>query len=581
MTLPNPDRTLLKPHDTTLRSALQVAARLVLILGFVVMTNVGFVQRVELLLSTHRYATLVPYLLIWGLAVVAILAAAFHPITWVRLFWTAIMAVSSAAAWGYHHASQSEVTVFDIVSLWNARHEAGRAAEFYGQHMALAGAVLAIGLVVLALPVGVRGRFSRWLARLFWLPAVPIAIIAAIVVMKGGGGSQAMPSQFTPVALTSLASAKIALQGAPARHAVAWQPAAGPKRNIVMLIDESIRAEYLDLSPGNPHTPRLAALASRFVDFGPAVSGGNCSNYSNAILRFGASRKDVTGSINTNPTIFAFAKKAGYRTVFIDAQAGNITNPGLMQNFMTMAERADIDSFHALRDVSSAEADFQLAGIVAEELKKGGPVFIYANKNGAHFPYDDAYPANEALYHPTMAEAGRNDPVARVASYRNAIAWSVDRFMERLFGTADLANTTVVYTSDHGQDLDPQGLGHCQVENPDVRTALVPLMVATGDAALRASLAAAAVERRGLASHFQIVPSVLSWMGYRAADLATVYDESLTSGTRQPAFTSGDVFGMFSGEVRWTPADPLNDHVEAPGRSLLPSPQPATAGAQG
>lgn len=338
-----------------------------------------------------------------------------------------------------------------------------------------------------------------------------------------------------------------------------------------MLIDESIRYEYLDLTPGNPHTPKLASLANRFVNFGPTVSGGNCSNYSNAILRLAASRKDVTGTINTSPTIWQYAKLAGYRTVFIDAQAGGITNPGLMQNFMSMTEKADIDSFHAIRDVGSDMADARLAEIIAAELKAGGPVFIYANKNGAHFPYDHAYPAEAARYHPTMTEAGADTEKSRIASYRNAISWSVDDFMEKLFAEADFTGTTLLYTSDHGQNLNSGKLTHCVVENPDPRTALVPLMVSTDDSELRAKLAESAAQRRGAMSHFEIVPSVLAWMGYDEADIATVYPASLSGGSPgQPAFTTGDVFGLFTSEVHWTPVDTSIDYREPAERILMP-----------
>lgn len=575
-----PDRKMLKAPQTA-HSRFRIAFKIVLIAALVAMTNWGFGDRVGLLVDNSRYGTLIPYVAIWGVALLAVVIAAFQPNHWVRLFWAIPIALSGTVAWGYHSASQSEFTVFDIVSLWNARHEAGRAAEFYGQYILPASLLLVTSLLVLGLPVAVTARLSRWLKRLFWFPALPVALIAGIVFMKGGGGSQAMPSQFMPVALTSLAGAKIALQGAPQRHDVAWTPVKREKpQNIVMLVDESIRYDYLDFTPGNPHTPKLAALAGHFVNFGPAVSGGNCSNYSNAILRFAASRKDVTGSINTNPTIWQFARAAGYRTVFIDAQAGGITNPGLLQNFMSMSEKAEIDSFHAIRDVGSDRADERLATIIAEELKGPGPVFIYANKNGAHFPYDHAYPAEKARYHPTMTESGGNSFEARVASYRNAVSWSVDDFMAQLFSTASLANTILVYTSDHAQNLNPKGITHCQVENPDPRMAIVPLMVAASDIGLRASLQNSAASRFGKMSHFQIMPSVLSWMGYRAEDIATVYDESLTSGPeRAPAFTSGDVFGMFSSEVHWTPADTSLDYLEPPARDLLPT--SSLAGAQG
>lgn len=575
------DRSLLRQPENPSRNGIRIAAKLLLILALVMMTNWGFGDRVGLLVDNSRYGTLIPYVAIWGVALLAIVVAAFQPNVWVRLFWTVLIAVSSAAAWGYHRASQSEFTVFDIVSLWNARHEAGRAAEFYGQFIWPALVLLAASILLLGLPVAVTGRLSLWLKRLFWFPAVPVALIAVIVFMKGGGGSQAMPSQFTPVALTTLAGAKIALHGAPPRQGVAWQPSAAPRQNIVILVDESIRYDYLDLTPGNPHTPNLAALAPRFVNFGPAVSGGNCSNYANAILRYAASRKNVAATINTNPTIWQFAKKAGYRTVFIDAQAGGITNPGLLQNFMSLSEKGDIDAFHAIRDVASSQADMTLADIVAAELRAGGPVFIYANKNGAHFPYDHAYPESQTRYSPTMTEAGAMNFIAKVASYRNAVSWSVDDFMAKLFSVADFSGTTLVYTSDHAQNLNPQGITHCQVENPDPRMALVPLMVATTDLRRRTELQDSAAERFGTVSHFQIMPSVLAWMGYHQEDLAKVYDESLTSGQeRQPAFTSGDVFGLFSDDVHWTPVDTSIDYLEPPARDLQPSSQ-AIEGAQG
>ena len=159
-------------------------------------------------------------------------------------------------------------------------------------------------------------------------------------------------------------------------------------------------------TPGNPYTPRFAGLADKFVNFGPAASTGNCSSYSNVLLRYGVSRQDITGGVNKNPSLWEYAKRSGYRTVFIDAQAGNISNAGLMQNFMTMQEKSQIDGFYAIRDIPGAEADGKLADIITKELAGDKPVFIYANKNGAHFPYDHAYPAEAGIFHPTMGESG-------------------------------------------------------------------------------------------------------------------------------------------------------------------------------
>ena len=51
----------------------------------------------------------------------------------------------------------------------------------------LASVLLVCGILIFALPVGTRGPLRPWIKRLGWLPVLPIAVIGAIVVMKGGG----------------------------------------------------------------------------------------------------------------------------------------------------------------------------------------------------------------------------------------------------------------------------------------------------------------------------------------------------------------------------------------------------------
>ena len=538
--------------------------KIIFIVIFLLAVNFGFFSRIGLLFDQGRLSTLVPFLVIWAISIFAVLAAAFQPNIYLRGFWAILIAVSSALSWGFYDLSHSEMNVFDILSLWNARHEAGRAGEFYSQHLTSAAIVLALGFLILFWPAQIAGRAKVWLHRLRWFPVLPIALIAGVVFAKSGGGSDAMPWQFRPVALSSLAGVKIAFLGTAARETVKWLPEKGHRSgNVVVLVDESVRADYINLSPGNPYTPQLAGLAEKFVNFGPAASTGNCSSYSNALMRYGVSRQDIVGGVNSNPSLWEYAKLSGYRTVFIDAQAGNISNAGLMQNFMTMQEKSHIDGFYAIRDIPAAEADGKLAEIITKELAGDKPVFIYANKNGAHFPYDHAYPAEAGIFHPTMTESGVDSARSRIASYRNAISWSVDKFMGSLFATADLSHATVVYTSDHGQEFQPDSLTHCQVDTPDPRMGLVPLLVYTSDTSLRAQLQDGAKQLKDKTSQFQIAPTLLQLMGYRLEDISTVYDESLLMGSeRAAAFTSGDVFGLFSSTVRSTPIDLSADYLE-------------------
>ena len=391
-------------------------AKLAGLAALVVLTNFGFGQRVSVLLARQDRFILAVFLALWVLSLAALLAAAWHPSARVRLVWAALIAGASALSIGYYVASQSQLTVFEFISLWAARHEAGRAAEFYRHALWVAVAAFAAWVAVIMW----RPRWRPALSRpgrivLALVPAVPPVLMAGVMWLHAGGGSQALPGQFAPLAVTALAAKALAGQTPLARGAVPWTAQGPPQRNLVLMLDESVRADFVDFTPGNTITPGLAALSGQLVNFGPAVSGGDCSSYSGAILRFGVSRRDVVATANTNPTLFEYARHAGYRTVFIDAQAAHITNPGLLQNFMSMEEKAKIDAFYAIKSGNPAEADYELARIIHRELSGARPVFILAAKNGAHFPYDEAYPPSEAVFHPTQSESKSDTHAARLA----------------------------------------------------------------------------------------------------------------------------------------------------------------------
>ncbi len=548
----------------------------VLTLGqLVYLSNFGFGHRIGLLFERGQYLTLLPFLLIWLVGLVAMAVAAFHPSRGLRLFWGLLLGLGTAVGLGYFMSSQSQLTAQDLVSFWNARHEAGHAAGQYAVPTLYGIAALLLYVLASLLPVpalSAKVRKALWIFSP--LPLLPMATVAGVVWLKGHTSSQALPNQFVPISLAAVVGAKLYASPIPVRQGVAWTPGRRLSKSIVMLVDESIRADYIDFTPGNPFTPHMAAVRDRFVDFGPAASTGNCSNYSNVMLRYLASRKDLRRTINQNASIFAHAKKAGYRTVYIDAQAGNITDGNMMQNFMTLGERENIDAFHGIRGVAAEDADTALMKIMERELQSPVPTFIYANKYGAHFPYDEAYPAAEAPFQPTQSLAG-DSASTRQASYRNAVKWSVDRLLPELVSNDNLQGAALIYTSDHGQLFEPGRLTHCQVEGSDERMALVPLLVHTDDDGLRSRLERGAAQSRGAASHFQIAATVLELMGYATTDISTAYDESLTAGTTRPAaYTSGDVFGLFQDEAIWNPIDLRANHLEpgvldAPGSTAV------------
>ncbi|HZD91335.1 MAG TPA: sulfatase-like hydrolase/transferase, partial [Pseudolabrys sp.] len=410
-------------------------------------------------------------------------------------------------------------------------------------------------------------------------------------------------TQFEPLSVGVVLGTKVAAHPLPKRHKVrlAWKGPftphvqtasatagtqmadATPIKRIVMMIDESVRGDYIDFKPGNPYTPELAALKAKgdIVNFGPAVSGGNCSHYSNAILRFDAKENHIGQAMLSQPTLWQFAKKAGFRTVYIDGQAGFNHNPGKLQNFMTQAEASDIDGFYALSEnIPTPQLDDHVLDFVEKEIKPDRPVLIYANKNGAHFPYDQDYPKSARLFTPTMTQVAPKDTsVGRIDSFRNAVRWSVDRIMAKLIRDTDgLRDTVIIYTSDHGQNFDPKRFTHCTVEDPNPREGLVPLFVVTGNPALKARFEKAAAESQGHGSHFAIAPTVLDLMGYDHTAVAKAYGASLLDkSTRETKFTSGDIFGLFTEKPRWHPVDLSKRYLEPDAFPRLKAPLAHTA----
>ncbi len=551
-----------------------IAIKFLALAVLLVATNFGFSERVALLYAAGRWFTLVFYLGMWGVGVVALIIAAFQPNKIVRLIWALLLSVSASTAFMYTSVSGSDLSVFDALSLWVVRFETGRAMDFYGAELAWSIAVFIASFYVIASPpTPTDQRLSFGLKWLSWVPAVPVLLMSAIILLKDGGGSQAMPSQFQPLAVSLVAAKKILTRIPPARQLVKMKTNR-PRaiKNIVMLVDESVRGDYFNWKKGNPYTPFLAANKSRIVNFGMAASGANCSSYSNAILRFGAVKKNLVSTANTNPTIWQYAKKAGFRTVYIDAQPSMIKDPGMLQNFMTVGEIGKIDRLVRFSDVPVPQLDYKLLETLGQELKSDQPVFIFANKSGVHFPYDKVYPQNQNKFQPTIEQAGKDSTKTRVNSYLNALGWSVDRFFGKLFENIDLEQTVIIYTSDHGQTLSSGAMTQCSMSNPNPREALVPMFAITDNLKLKARFAQGAVLNAGRASHFLIRPAVLDLMGFPKKAIVSKYGTSMFArGPVAAKFSVGDIFGIFRKDPRWTDIDLSKNYKEFP---VLPQPTP-------
>jgi glucan phosphoethanolaminetransferase (alkaline phosphatase superfamily) len=286
-------------------------------------------------------------------------------------------------------------------------------------------------------------------------------------------------------------------------------------KRIIMIMDESVSGDFLSLNDQELDTTPFLNSESKLINFGVAISGANCSITSRTIFRYGMRSVHLPEKWDEEakrPLIWQYARHAGYRTVHIDGMAG----PLYFSNGFSIKEKNLIDTKIGVLDNPEYIRDNKIADTVLALLADDAPIFLMVDKHGVHVPYELRYPRH----------GGADDNEDRLHHYKRAITWSVDGFFRRLMSGLNLSDTLVVYTSDHGQDLQ-RALTHCSTTNVRPVEARVPLFAATGDPSFERRLRHGAQLGFNRMSHFEIFPTLLIAMGYDEKWVNEVYGPSL------------------------------------------------------
>lgn len=288
---------------------------------------------------------------------------------------------------------------------------------------------------------------------------------------------------------------------------------------IILIVDESVRGDFIDINYNRDTTPYLLLHKDKIINFGLAVSSYNRSNGSHVLLRMGINpkyfiSKDGFKILFSNPLIWQYAHKAGYKTIYIDAQKT------VYQNYMDKNEAKYINQIIWIKPTKNEDTDHiaakKLKYFILQPYKK----FIYVVKSGCHFPYETRCPENEKIFKPTMTLGfPTNDRLKLINSYRNAVRWSVDKFFDILLRDTNLEKTVIVYTSDHGQNLFDENtsdvnLRHGTNKNSKIQEVIVPMFVITEHKQIINNLRPMVHINFNKCTHFQIFPTLLYLMGY-------------------------------------------------------------------
>ena len=491
------------------------------------------------------------YIGLWAVLTSCVALAAYVRSRWVRLFYGSLLAASTFFLDSYERITGEQLAYDAFINMVNSSGFAGDALRQHLQPMArsLGTSLLLLAAILLKPRIGLRLPPYAPLAA----PVAAVLLLSSILFARGGEGARGLPAPITPLAYATILAYELASDQTGSRQDVALRPLHPPAtRDIVLVIDESIGGNYLDINrPGGARSGLGEAPPGVFVgNFGHAASITNCSVGTNVTLRHGGTRDDYQRINATMPPIWQYARRAGFHTVYIDGQR---TGGGL-HNMMDAGEQGQIEEFVQFARVEVRDRDMAAADRIAKLLGNSRPDFILVNKVGAHFPVHDKFPDSHMKYRPALPRGrftGISDTGSRAGfggtpadwreyrnSYRNTIEWNVGAFFDRLFDQADFAGATLIYTSDHGQDLHERGASgldtHCST-HPVPEEGLVPLVVVKGSGGDSLGWQSAVEANRNRVSHYQIFPTLLALMGYDQKQVGPLYGASLLERSNDPS----------------------------------------------
>lgn len=276
-------------------------------------------------------------------------------------------------------------------------------------------------------------------------------------------------------------------------------------RAVVLVIGESTVKSHMSLyGYGRPTTPRLDSLAKagRLLAFSNAVSVGNKTNLSVPYLLTGNEGPDPKGRFYRTPTLFDYAKSAGFTTALLSAQElrwGGLDRviAGRSVDLLEQGSR-----FSPGVDVMKGADDMVLMnqGVLPFLDTVRSPFLLVIQMDGSHYPYSKHSPAAYKRFLPEETENGVN-AYDNTLVYTDAVLGLLwDRLSSRFPGAL------LLFTPDHGQSV-----GGREAYNDNYTDEVIdnPLWIA-GPADLLFALQA---NRDAPLSQIDIVPTLLDWWG--------------------------------------------------------------------
>ncbi len=351
--------------------------------------------------------------------------------------------------------------------------------------------------------------------------------------------------------------------GAPSMHMQTATRTHERPLNLVIILEESLGAEFVGSLGGKNLTPELDKLANEGIWFEQLYATGTRSVRGIEAVIAGfppTSKRSVVKLAETQENFFTIAgllQSQGYQTSFLyggEAHFDNMRRFFLNNGFQTIVDENDYDDPQFLASWGVSDEDLFARAHEYFSAKGEQPFFSLVFTSSNHEPFD--IPAGKVATEP--GEDSGRDTAVKYADY------ALGRFFEKARMADYFANTVFLVVSDHnsrvyGDQLVPIERFH------------IPGVILGADIKPR--------RISGITSQIDLLPTLLSLIGVSARHPAIGHDLTTPeyfqgAGRAQMQFNSIQAWMVPGRVVVLQPDLPMKSFLYAPGGRLRPDPDP-------
>ena len=236
----------------------------------------------------------------------------------------------------------------------------------------------------------------------------------------------------------------------------ALHPAPTPKRNVLFVILESVRADAtcIEYEPGCRRTEATNRLFPERFTFPQMRSMDSTTAVSLAVLWSGLSPAETRDNLHTWPLIFDYAHAAGFDTAFWTSQNMLFGNARLWVKNLGVSKFFSATDLEPTADLDMGAPEGLLAERVIQEFDTlREPFMAVVQLSNVHYPYYVDPDGPQPFQPSTTSKAPEDNPYFK-NFYQNAV-YQQDQHLAKMLSyvrsTEAGKHTVIVYTSDHAE----------------------------------------------------------------------------------------------------------------------------------